>query len=221
MAQFVSPYWHPAVATDVALFTLRQGELHLLCVKRKDDGAWALPGGFMQQGENLDQCAARELKEETGIEVPYLRHFANYSEPDRDPREQVISIAYVAIHPSGKLRLKADTDVSDVNWFKVRDLPLLAFDHNKIAADAQQHLTGLVETNPEMAFAFLPASFTLSELQQTFEAIAGDKYAPHNKRNFRLWAERFGGIGLVVETGDVRTGAHRPAKLYEPNPKLF
>ena len=221
MAQFVSPYWHPAVATDVALFTLRQGELHLLCVKRKDDGLWALPGGFMQQDENLDQCAARELKEETGIEVPYLRHFANYSEPDRDPREQVISIAYVAIHPSGKLRLKADTDVSDVNWFKVRDLPLLAFDHNKIAADAQQHLTGLVETNPEMAFAFLPASFTLSELQQTFEAIAGDKYAPHNKRNFRLWAERFGGIGLVVETGDVRTGAHRPAKLYQPNPKLF
>ena len=221
MAQFVSPYWHPSVATDVALFTLRQGELYLLCVKRKDDGAWALPGGFMQQGESLDQCAARELKEETGIEVPYLRHFANYSEPDRDPREQVISIAYVAIHPSGKLRLKADTDVSDVNWFKVRDLPSLAFDHNKIAADAQRHLTGLVETKPEMALAFHQAAFTLSELQQTFEAIAGEKYAPHNKRNFRLWAERFAGVGLVVETGDVRTGAHRPAKLYQPNPKLF
>lgn len=221
MAQFMSPYWHPAVATDVALFTLRQGELHLLCVKRKDDGAWALPGGFMQQGENLDQCAARELKEETGIEVPYLRHFANYSEPDRDPREQVISIAYVAIHPSGKLRLKADTDVSDVNWFKVIDLPPLAFDHTKIAADAQRFLVGLVESRPEMAFAFHHAAFTLSELQQTFEAIAGEKYAPHNKRNFRLWAERFGGIGLVVETGEVRTGAHRPAKLYQPNPKLF
>ena len=135
---------------------------------------------------NLDQCAARELKKETGIEVPYLRHFANYSEPDRDPREQVISIAYVAIHPSGKLRLKADTDISDVHWFKVRDLPLLAFDHNKIAADTRRHLTGLLETKPEMTFAFLLASFTLSELQQIFEAIASDKYAPYNKRKFRL-----------------------------------
>jgi len=221
MAKFVSPYWHPAVATDVALFTLRKGELHLLCVKRIDDGTWALPGGFMQQGESLDQCAARELKEEAGIEVPYLKHFANYSEPDRDPREQVISIAYVAIHPSGKLRLKADTDVSDVNWFNARQVPELAFDHNKIADDAQRFLAGLVESRPEMVFAFHHAAFTLSELQQTFEAIAGDKYASRNKRNFRLWAERFGGIGLVVETGDVRTGAHRPAKLYEPNPKLF
>ena len=221
MAQFVSSYWHPSVATDVALFTLRQGELHLLCVKRKDDGKWALPGGFMQRGESLDQCAERELREEAGIEVPYLKHFKNYSDPERDYRGQVISIAYVAIHPSGKLRLKADSDVSDVNWFNANDLPVLAFDHNKITDDARGFLAGFVETRPEMALAFHRAAFTLSELQQTFEAIAGEKYAPHNKRNFRLWAERFGGVGLVVETGDMRTGAHRPAKLYQPNPKLF
>ena len=221
MAQFVSQYWHPAVATDIALYTLRHGELHLLCVKRKDSGEWALPGGFITEGENLDQCAARELKEEAGVEVPYLQHFANYSDPKRDNRGQVISVAYVAIHPSGKLRLKADTDVSDVNWFSKSQIPDLAFDHNKIATDAKRFLAGLVESRPEMVFAFHHAAFTLSELQQTFEAIAGDKYAPHNKRNFRLWAERFGGIGLVVETGDVRTGAHRPAKLYQPNPKLI
>ena len=129
-------------------------------------------------------------------------------------------MAYVAIHPSGKLRLKADTDVSDVNWFSTSQIPDLAFDHNKIAADAKRFLAGLVESRPEMV-CFPPCRIHISELQQTFEAIAGDKYAPHNKRNFRLWAERFGGIGLVVETGDLRTGAHRPAKLYQPNPKLF
>ena len=221
MTQFVSPYWHPSVATDVVFFTLRQGDLHLLCVKRKDDGKWALPGGFMQEGESLDQCAKRELKEEAGIEAPYLEHFMNYSDPDRDHRGQVISIAYVAIHPSFNLPLQADTDVSDARWFNTSQLPPLAFDHNKIASDGQQHLSRLVESKPDMAFAFLPTSFTLSELQQTFEAIAGNKFAPHNKRNFRLWVDRFKGVGLVVETGEIRTGAHRPAKLYRPNPKLF
>ena len=175
----------------------------------------------MQEGESLDQCAKRELKEEAGIEAPYLEHFMNYSDPDRDHRGQVISIAYVAIHPSFNLPLQADTDVSDARWFNTSQLPALAFDHNKIASDGQQHLSRLVESKPDVAFAFLPTSFTLSELQQTFEAIAGNKFAPHNKRNFRLWVDRFKGVGLVVETGEMRTGAHRPAKLYRPNPKLF
>ena len=186
------------MATDIALYILRHGDLNLLCVKRKDSGEWALPGCFITEGENFDQCAERELKEEAGVEVLYLQHFANYSDPKRDNREQVISVAYVAIHPSGKLSLKADTNVFNVNWFSTSQIPDLAFDHNKIVTDAKRFLAGLVESRPEVVFAFCHAAFTLSELQQTFEAIAGEKFAPHNKRNFRLWVERFSGVGLVV-----------------------
>ena len=78
MAYFESDFWHPSVATDVVLFTIRESKLNILLVKRKDDGLWAIPGGFLQEGESLNQCAERELKEETGITVPYLEQFENY-----------------------------------------------------------------------------------------------------------------------------------------------
>jgi len=221
MAYFESDFWHPSVATDIVLFTLREGKLHFLCVKRKDDGKWALPGGFIQKGESLDECALRELKEETGVTVPYIQHFKNYSDPERDHRQQTISAAYVAIQPSDELQLRADTDVSDVKWFSLSGTPQLAFDHNQICKDAHFVVGGLVESKPNLVFAFHEGSFTLTELQQTFAALAGEKYAPHNKRNFRQWVEKYDGVGLVEETGDVKTGIHRPAKLYRPNQKLF
>jgi len=221
MAYFESDFWHPSVATDVVLFTLRKGELHILCVKRKDDGLWALPGGFLQQGESLDECALRELKEETGVTAPYIEHFKNYSDPQRDHRQQTISVAYMAIQPSDELQLRADTDVSDVKWFPISGTPQLAFDHNQICKDAHLQVGYLVESKPNLVFAFHEGSFTLTELQQTFAALAGDKYAPHNKRNFRQWVDKYEGVGLVEETGNMKTGTHRPAKLYRPNQKLF
>ena len=84
MAFFESNYWHPSVAADIVLLSLRQKKLSVLLVKRLDhENGWALPGGFLEKGENLDQCAQRELYEETGIRVPYISHFANYSDPSR------------------------------------------------------------------------------------------------------------------------------------------
>ena len=88
--------------------------------------------------------------------------------------------------------------------------------------DAVSFAKGLVERQPELVFAFHEGDFTLTELQQTYAALAGEKYAPENKRNFRLWVSNFGdGAGLVEETGKMKTGSHRPAKLYRPNRKLF
>ena len=221
MAFFESDFWHPSVATDVVLFTLRKQQLNFLCVKRKDDGNWALPGGFLQKGESLDECAIRELQEETGVLAPYIEHFQNYSDPDRDHRRQTISIAYVAIQPSDELYLRADTDVSDVKWFSVEGMPRLAFDHNKICKEASLMIESLVESKPELVFAFHDGFFTLTELQRTFEALAGEKFAPKNKRNFRQWVEKYEGVGLVEDTGQLKHGVHRPAKLYAPNQKLF
>ena len=215
MAFFESDFWHPSVATDVVLFTIREGKLNILLVKRKDDGLWAIPGGFLQKGESLNQCAERELKEETGITVPYLEQFENFSNPIRDPRTQVISVAFIAIHPSGKLKLRADTDVSDVNWFDYEMIPELAFDHNEICIKARLRLDKLVKEKPELLFPFLDKEFTLTELHETFLIVSSDISSLKEKRNFRKWvAEYNNGKGMVRETNNFRTGNHRPAKLY-------
>ena len=221
MAYFESDFWHPSVATDAVILSLHQNLLSVLLAKRGDGRGWALPGGFIQKGESLDECVRRELWEETGIEVPYLQHYANYSNPARDPRGQIISVAYVAIHPSGKLKIHANTDVTDVGWFDVCDLPALAFDHASICADGIRFAQGQIEDNPSIVFAFLADEFTLTELQQVYAALGGDKFAPENKRNFRQWVAKFrDGAGMVVETGNYKTGSHRPAKLYKPNPLI-
>src|SRR5260221_6079992 len=96
-AMFSYRYPHPAVAADIAVFTLRAARLSILLIRRKADpyaGRWALPGGFLKPYEDLDACAARELVEETGVDAGLLAAFANFSAPDRDPRERVISVAY-------------------------------------------------------------------------------------------------------------------------------
>ena len=216
MAFFESDFWHPSVATDVVLFTIREGKLNILLVKRKDDGLWAIPGGFLQEGESLNQCAERELKEETGITVPYLEQFENFSNPIRDPRTQVISVAFIAIHPSGKLKIKANTDVSDVNWFEYEAIPKLAFDHNEICIKARLRLDQLAKDKPDLLFPFLEEEFTLTELHETLLIVSSDISSLKEKRNFRKWvAEYNNGKGLVLETGKYRTGNHRPAKLYK------
>jgi 8-oxo-dGTP diphosphatase len=215
MAYFESDFWHPSLATDVVLFTIRDRKLNILLVKRKDDGLWAIPGGFLKEGESLNQCAERELKEETGITVPYLEQFENFSNPTRDPRTQVISVAFIAVHPSGKLKLRADTDVSDVNWFDYNNIPKLAFDHNEICLKARLRLDKLVKEKPELLFPFLDKEFTLTELHDAFLIVSSDISSLKEKRNFRKWvAEYNDGKGMVKETSNFRTGNHRPAKLY-------
>ena len=215
MAHFESNFWHPSVATDVVLFTIRERKLNILLVKRKDDGLWAIPGGFLQEGESLNQCAERELREETGITVPYLEQFENFSNPTRDNRTQVISVAFIAIHPSGKLKLRADTVVSDVSWFDYETIPKLAFDHNEICIKARLRLDKLVKEKPELLFPFLDKEFTLTELHETFLIVSSDISSLKEKRNFRKWvAEYNDGKGMVTETNSFRTGNHRPAKLY-------
>ena len=219
MAFFESEFWHPSVATDIVLFTIRNKKLCVLLVKRKDTKEWAIPGGFLTKGETLRECAVRELKEETGIEVPFLKQFENFSNPNRDTRNhQVISVAFIGIHPSGKLKLKADTDVSDVNWFFYDEIPELAFDHNEICSKAREKLNSLLNENAELLFPFLNDEFTLTELQQTLMCINTQSSSLKEKRNFRKWVfEYASGKGLVRETGNIRKGNHRPAKLYSKN----
>lgn len=205
---------HPAVATDVALFTLRDGELNLLLIKRGLEpfaGRWALPGGFLGPDETLDACARRELLEETGVAVGpgEVRHFGNFSAPGRDPRpnERVISVAYLALLPSDKIAPRADTDAEDARWWPVRDWPALAFDHDDIARAAQAALIERAKTF-EILLGLMPAHFTLARLQAAYDAVTG---LASDKRNF---SKAVLASGVIAETGELRRGAHRPARLY-------
>ena len=210
MFQYSHP--HPAVATDIAIFTLREGRLSLLLIKRRDDpfkGRWALPGGFLKMDEDLDACARRELREETNVDAGFLAHFANFSAPKRDPRERVISVAYLALVNSTAVVLKAATDASDARWWPVDELPSrLAFDHAQIIGEALKALRSHAE-GLEILFALLPEKFTLSEFQAVYEAVAGK---PADKRNFRKKVQT---SGLVTETDEFETGNFRPARLYK------
>lgn len=209
---FTYEYPHPAVATDIAVFTLRRGALNVLLIERGGEpfkGAWALPGGFLQPDEELDACAVRELREETGVDADLLVHFGNFSAPGRDPRERVISVAYLALLPSDELRLEADTDAAEAKWFPIDAPPALAFDHEMILKRALAALSSQAGRITPL-FALLPPRFTLSQLQAAYEAVIGEEA---EKRNFR---KMIAALDCVRETEDFVHGAHRPARLYEP-----
>lgn len=210
---FTYAHPHPAVTVDIVVFTIREGTLQVLLIKRAEAphrGAWALPGGFVGIEEGLDEAARRELREETALDKIYLEQLYTFGSPDRDPRERVITVAYFALIPSDRLRLRASTDASDVAWFRVSKLPRLAFDHRQILRKAHERLKAKLDYST-IAFQFLPRKFALSELQAVYEVILG---APVDKRNFR---KRILALGIVEETGESkREGAHRPAKLFRP-----
>ena len=204
-------YPHPAVTTDVVVFTIRHGELKVLLIKRAENpylGSWALPGGFVGIAEDLDAAAARELSEETGVSGVYLEQLYSFGQPDRDPRERVITVAYYALIPSHRLQIRAATDAEAVGWFGLSELPKLAFDHERILDMALSRLRAKLEYST-IALQFMPREFTLTELQIVHEQILG---AAIDKRNFR---KRILALGAIAETGqERRDGAHRPAKLY-------
>jgi 8-oxo-dGTP diphosphatase len=208
---FCYAYPHPAVTTDVVLFTISDEQLQLLLIRRGRDpfnGQWALPGGFLDIDEDLDRCAERELEEETGVSGLYLEQLYTFGKTGRDPRERVISVAYFALAPSERIRLRAGDDAADAAWFPLTDLPQLAFDHAEIIRTAHQRLVAKLDYST-IAFQFLPETFTLAELQRLYEILVD---APIDKRNFRRWALA---LGQLEETGELhRRGSHRPARVY-------
>jgi len=204
-------YPHPAVTTDVALFTIRADALQLLLIERGNEpfkGSWALPGGFVDIDEDLDDCAARELAEETGVENLYLEQLGTFGRPGRDPRERVISVAYLALAPETQLSVRAGDDAAAAAWFPVKALPTLAFDHDEIIAVAHRRLVSKLDYST-IAFQLLPETFTLGELQQVYETLVD---AEIDKRNFRKWAQA---LEQIEATGELRRrGKHRPARVY-------
>ena len=209
--QFCYRHPHPAVTTDIVLFTLRAEKLQLLLIRRRNppfQGGWALPGGFLDLNEDLNDCAKRELEEETGIKNIYLEQLYTFGQHDRDPRERVISVAYYALIASAQLTLKPASDATEAAWFFLDELPDLAFDHRQIVEKAHERLVAKLDYST-IAFQFMPKQFTLSELQNVYETIRAETL---DKRNFRKWILA---RNLVEATGlERRNGSHRPAQLF-------
>jgi len=202
---------HILVTVDNIIFTITEGSLQILLIKRLiDPFKWerALPGGFVLENETLQEAAYRELAEETSVKNTYLEQLYTFSEVKRDPRGRTISCAYIALMSRENMTLKAWSDASEAKFFDVKKLPKLAFDHKKIVDYAIQRLKRKMEyTN--VAQYILPKKFTLRQLQDVYETILDQKI---DVRNFRKKIEK---IGLVKATWEKEIGVqYRPAKLY-------
>jgi len=122
------------VTVDSVIFRTHNGENEILFIQRKNDpfaGQWALPGGFVDEHEDLKDAAARELEEETGLKVANLQQLGAFGKPHRDPRHHTVSVAYTGFSPDNAEAVGAD-DAAEAKWFSVKSLPELAFDHADI-----------------------------------------------------------------------------------------
>lgn len=206
----VTKYERPSVTVDVVIFSVVEGQLKVLLIKRKNwpfEGTWAIPGGFVDMDEALEDAAARELYEETGVEGIYLEQFYAFGQPDRDPRTRVISVAYVTLVGAGQLQPRASDDAADVGWFSVHNPPPLAFDHADILKRALQRLRCKLESTA-LGTLFMPEEFTLSELRQAYERVFNEKLDGRRFRRRILVAD------ILAETGTRRGASRRAAKLY-------
>ncbi|MEU7631754.1 NUDIX domain-containing protein [Nocardia sp. NPDC049220] len=212
----------PAVTVDLAVFTVREGTFQILLVERGKEpfrGCWALPGGHLDAGEDLDAAAARELVEETGValDCAHLEQMRAYGAPDRDPRGRVVTVCYLAFVPDAAAPVAGD-DARSAAWMPVAPIldgaTVLAFDHGRIVADAVDQARGKLESTT-LATRFCPAEFTVSELRGVYEAIWG---VPLDQANFSRKVT--GTTGALAPTGGQSSTRHggRPAALYRRGP---
>lgn len=220
----------PAVTVDIILFTFHQEELKVLLIQRKRppfEGKWALPGGFINTDEDLDAAARRELQEETNVADVYLEQLYTFGEPDRDPRGRIVTVAYFALLSLDQLAaqvVRGGDDADAARWWNIYALPDLAFDHARIVEYALQRLRWKLEWTA-LGFLLLPTEFTLTELQKVYETVLNE---PLDKRNFRrkmlsatTQSESEEEERVLEETGNLREGDHRPAKLYRFSAKAI
>lgn len=210
---FTYEYPRAALTVDAVIFgyDASENELRVLLIQRAlppFQGKWALPGGFVRVGESTDEAARRELQEEAGLQKVFLEQLYTFSTPERDPREHVITVAYMALvhlldHPP-----QAATDAAQAAWFSLSELPPLAFDHDQILETAHRRIQSKIRYEP-IGFELLPSKFTLTQLQHLYEAVLGQAL---DKRNFR---KKFLAMDLLKDTGEVQQDvAHRAAALW-------
>ncbi len=213
---FCYKYPHPAVTCDCVIFGFDNSGLKILLVERGVEpyvGRWAFPGGFMKINETADECARRELIEETGLSGVAVRQFHTFSGVYRDPRERVVTIAHYALVKIADV--KGGDDARKAQWFAINEIPPLAFDHDHILRVAFKTLKERICFEP-VGFELLPEVFTMSELQNLYEAILEVKF---DRRNFYKKMLKLGML-TEVEQRAADTPSRIPVK-YRFNPDKY
>ncbi|MFB9582981.1 NUDIX hydrolase [Streptomyces goshikiensis] len=235
-----------AVTVDLAVFTVRAGALHVLLIRRGQEpyaGTWALPGGFVLPRESAETAARRELAEETGLSpgvvaALHLEQLRTYSDPDRDPRMRVVSVAFTALVPDmPEPAAGGGGDADRARWVPVGEAAApgsdpdpdpdpgsgpdpgvgsgLAFDHAVILADARERVGSKLEYTC-LASAFCPPEFTLGELQAVYETVWDTALDRPNFRRKVLATPGF--VEAVPGAARLTGGRGKPAALYRPGP---
>lgn len=209
------------VTVDAIVFGYSKQEgVSVLLIKRKYPpfkDSWALPGGFVLEKESLEEAVKRELLEETGITVNYLEQLYTFGDPNRDPRQRIVSVAYFALVKSALFQqLKASTDADEARWFSINKLPSLAFDHKEIVKKAIERVRTKIRYEP-IGFELLDKKFPFADLEKLYTALLD---RPIDRRNF---TKKIHSLDLLEDTGEfaVGTGAGRPSKIFQFNKKRY
>lgn len=204
-----------SVAVDLSILTLREGRFSVLLVQRQDDpygGAWALPGGFVEMDEDLEDAAHRVLQEEASLPrgSVYLEQVQTFGRPGRDPRGRIVSVVFMALGADLPDPVHGE-DVDDARWWAVEDLASidLAFDHARILEASTDRARAKLEYTT-LATTFLPPEFTISQLRGVYESVWGTRLDPGN---FHRKATRTTGFVVELDKRVEGTGG-RPARLF-------
>ena len=205
------------VSVDCIIFGFDKGSLKLLLLKRNFEpakGSWSLMGGFVQDGESVDDAAKRVLAELTGRENVYMEQVGTFGEVDRDPGERVISVAYYALININEYDRNL-VQQHNAHWAEINEIPPLVFDHPQMVKQARIMLQKKASSEP-IGFNLLPSLFTLFQLQSLYEAIYGE---PLDKRNFR---KRVADLNYIEKTDKIdKTGSKRGAAIYKFNENAY
>jgi 8-oxo-dGTP diphosphatase len=202
----LSKFERPFVTVDTIIFSIKGNNLKVLLVKRAVSpfkNRWAIPGGFVNPEDSLEDAAKLKLEEKTGVKDVYLEQLYTFGNPKRDPRARIITVAYFALINSDDVLLKGE----DAKWFSVSGLPHLAFDHSMILNYALKRLKWKFEYTP-VAFSLLPSRFTMTQVQDLYEVVFDQKF---DKRNFR---KKILSLDILEEEDVLRNVSFRPPKLY-------
>ena len=221
-----SAFKRPSTSIDTAIFTVLDGELHVLTVKRAEHpfkDMWSLVGGFidLEKDNDIEATAKRKLEEKTGVKTPYLEQYGTIGGKKRDPRGWSVTTIYFALIPCHEVKLQAGKGAVDIKWSKVSGGKVkdkLAFDHAEILAKCTERLRSKV-LYTSLPVYLMPADFTLGELQKVYEIILGKKI---DHKSFR---RRILSTDILEETAEMRHEGKRPAQLYRhkkaPHPHFF
>lgn len=197
--QFCYKYPHPALAADCVIFGFDGVDMKVLLIQRANEpykNHWAFPGGFMNIDETIEDCAKRELEEETGLKNVAVEQLYTFSEVNRDSRERIISVAHYALVRLSQV--KGGDDAASAKWFALNQIPSLAFDHDEMLKMAKNRLKERLRFEP-MGIELMPEAFSMNELQNLYEAIMEQKF------DSKKFSDNMLNLGILSEVDSCQT----------------